>query len=572
MPKSRSRSSRRRAVNVSRGRVVFRCLFLIGLVLGPVATVSAQEPVVTPVTDAMLQDPDPADWLSWRRTLDGWGYSPLEQINTDNAHRLQLVWAWQLGVGLSQATPLVHDGVMYVPNPGNSVQALDAATGDAIWQYAHQLDERLERPEGRPARGSRSIAIYDTNVYLATTDAHIVALDARSGDLAWDQTVADATLGYRYSSGPIVANGKVVAGMTGCQNYKNDVCFISAHDARTGNEVWRTSTIAQPGAPGGDTWGDLPLTFRAGGDSWIPGSYDPGTNLTYHSTSQAKPWARVSRKTDGAALYTNSVLALDANTGALTWYYQFTPGETHDLDDVFESVLIDHGGRRSLFKMGKLGILWELDRTTGAFVAAYDLGYQNVLDLDARTGRVTYRPEMIPQADVEIEFCPNLLGVKNWPASAYHPGTQALYIPIHPSCVTGVFTELDQVEGNDYYRDRGFLQRESTLHPDSPDHAGYLIAMDINSGEIIWRHAMATRPRLGALTTAGGLVVSADTDRNVFVHDVANGDLLYTTRLPASAQGHPITYAVDGRQYVAVPVGGNRSNAIYVFALPEEPA
>ena len=538
--------------------------------LGSVIARAQSSAEYAPVTDAMLQNPDPADWLNWRRTLDGWGYSPLDDITTDNVHRLQLVWASQLGEGVSQATPLVHEGVMFVPNTGNGAVAFDATTGDQIWSYAHTLDQRLERRSDRPPRGSRSIALYERNVYLGTIDAHIVALDAATGEVAWDHTVADATLGYRYTSGPIVANGKIVAGMTGCQNYKNDVCFISAHNAETGEEVWRTSTIAEPGALGGDTWGDLPLTFRAGGDSWIPGSFDPETNLTYHSTSQAKPWARVSRKTDGDALYTNSVLAIDSDTGELAWYYQFTPGETHDLDDVFESVLIDHNGRRSLFKMGKLGILWELDRTTGSYVAGYDLGYQDVLDLDPRTGRVTYRPEMIPRADEEITFCPNLLGVKNWPASAYHPGTERLYIPIHPSCVTGVFTELDQVVGNNYYADRGFLPRESTRHPDSPDHAGYLIAMDIASGDVVWRHAMATRPRLGALTTAGGIVVSADTDRNLYFLDVTEGEVLFSVRLPASAQGHPVTYAVDGRQFIAVPVGGNRSNAVYAFALPEE--
>ncbi len=155
--------------------------------------------------------------------------------------------------------------------------------------------------------------------------------------------------------------------MTGCQNYKNGVCFITGHDPETGEERWRTSTVAGPGEPGGDTWGDLPLMFRAGADSWIPGSYDPQTHLVYLSTSQPKPWARVSRKTDGDALYSNSVLALDPSTGALEWYYQFVPGETHDLDEVFESVLIDHNGRQSLFKMGKLGILWEIDRATGAW-------------------------------------------------------------------------------------------------------------------------------------------------------------------------------------------------------------
>ncbi len=541
------------------------------LVLLGTAVTGAQDRDFEPVTDAMLENPDPADWLSWRRTLDGWGYSPLDQINTDNVHQLQLVWAWQLGPGNSQPTPLVHDGVMYIPNPGNIVQAVDAVTGDRLWQYTRERRTRPDRPDAPPSRGSRSIAIYGDKIYLNTSDAHIVALDVATGEVAWDHTVADRALGYRYTSGPIVARGTIVAGMTGCQNYKNDVCFISGHDAETGEELWRTSTVARPGEPGGDTWGDLPLMYRAGADSWIPGSYDPQTNLTYWSTSQPKPWARVSRKTDGDALYSNSVLALDPATGDLEWYYQFVPGETHDLDEVFESVLIDHDGRRSLFKMGKLGILWELDRTTGAFVAAHDLGYQNVLDVDPQTGQVTYRPGMIPRAGVELEFCPNFGGIRNWYASAYHPGTQALYIPIHPTCVTGVFTELEQEVGNNYYANRGWRSQGTTAHPDSPDHRGHLIAMDITTGEILWRHSMATRPRSAALTTGGGLVVGADTDRYLYIHDVANGDVLFQTRLPASVQGFPITYAVEGRQYLAVPVGGNRSNAIYVFALPQEP-
>ena len=536
---------------------------------GATSGAGAQERDFEPVTDAMLQNPDPADWLNWRRTLDGWGYSPLDQIDRGNVHELQLVWGWPLGRGLSQPTPLVHDGVMYVPSPRNVVQAVDAVTGDRVWEYGRDFEASEALEAVGAGMRARSIAIYGDKIYINTSDAHIVALDARTGEVAWDHTVADYRLGYRYTSGPIVVAGRIVAGMTGCQNYKNDVCFISAHDPETGEEAWRTSTIARPGEPGGDTWGDLPLTFRAGADSWIPGSYDPETNLTFWSTSQAKPWARVSRKTDGDALYTNSVLALNPETGALEWYFQFVPGETHDLDDVFESVLIDHRGRRSLFKMGKHGILWELERATGAFVAAHDLGYQDVLDVDPGTGEVTYRPEMIPVAGVELAFCPDFGGIRNWRASAYHPETQALYIPIHPTCVRGMFTELEQVEGNDYYANRGWLSRGSTVHPASGEHAGHLIAMDIDTGEIRWRHSTATRPGTAALTTAGGLVVSADSDRHLYIHDVETGAVLFETRLPASAQGFPITYAVDGRQYLAVPVGGDRTNAVYVFALPE---
>ena len=535
------------------------------LALAGGAGVAAQERDLAPVTDAMLQNPDPADWLNWRRTLDGWGYSPLDQIDRENVHRLQLVWGWQMNTGSNQTTPLVHGGVMYLANPANVVQALDAVTGDRLWEYRRDLDDMVESVL---APRSRSIAIYGDKVYLNAADAHIVALDRGTGEVAWDHEVADNALGYRYTSGPIVANGRVVAGMTGCERFKEDVCFISAHDAETGEELWRTSTIARPGDPGGDSWGDLPLLYRAGADSWIPGSYDPETNLTFWSTSQAKPWASVTRGTDGDALYSNSVLALDADSGELSWYYQFTPGETHDLDDVFESVLIDHRGRRSLFKMGKLGILWELDRDTGGFVAAHDLGYQDVLDIDHQTGRVTYKPEMIPEAGVEIAFCPDFGGIRNWRASAYHPETQALYIPIHPTCVSGVFTEIERIPGARYYANTGWLSRGSTAHPDSEPHRGHLIAMDIDSGRILWRHSTSTRPGTAALTTGGGLVVSGDTERNLFIHDVTTGDVLFHVRLPGSPQGFPITYSVDGRQFLAVPVGGDRSNAIYVFALP----
>src|SRR5438034_3806552 len=341
----------------------------------------------SPVTDAMLLSPDPADWPNWRRTLDGWGYSPLKQITTQNVRQLQLAWSWGLLPGVSQPTPLVANGMMFVPSPGGGVQTLDAANGDLIWEYR-------ARPGGDGAPRTspmRNLAVYDDKVYIATADARLMALNARTGAVAWDHQVADAKLGYTYSSGPIVVKGLIVAGITGCQRYKNDVCFISAHDAQSGREVWRTSTIARPGEPGGDTWGDLPLMFRAGADAWMPGSYDPDANLIYWGTAQAKPWTRFARGTDGDALYTNCTLAIDPATGKIVWYYQHIPGETHDLDEAFERILVDFTDRSSVFSMGKLAILWELDRKTGAFLAVHDLRYQNVLDVDRRTGKVTYR-------------------------------------------------------------------------------------------------------------------------------------------------------------------------------------
>src|SRR5262245_39448537 len=535
-----------------------------------------------PVTEAALLNPDPADWPNWRRTLDGWGYSPLKQIDTGNVQRLQLAWSWGLKPGLSQPNPLVANGMMYVQSPGGGVQTLDAATGDLLWEFSPKA------AGGDPMRTSvmRTLAVYGDKVYTATADARLIALDARTGAVAWDHQVADPKQGYSYSSGPIVVKGLIVAGMTGCQRYKNDVCFISAHDAQTGRQVWRTSTIARPGEQGGDTWGDLPLMFRAGADAWIPGSYDPVTNLIYWGTAQAKPWARFARGTDGDALYTNCTLAIDPGTGKIVWHYQHIPGETHDLDESFERILIDMGGRRSVFSMGKLGILWELDRKAGTFVSAHDLRYQNLVDVDANTGSVTYRPNKIPQPDVELEFCPSSSGFKSLRAMAYHPATQAFYIPLLLSCQKGTFgSDIKRAEGGGGV---GPVRRTNQMHPESRDGIGELLAMTARTGAILWRHRTRTPPNTSALTTGGGLVIVGDFDRYLRAYDAASGNVLFQTRLPTSVQGFPITYAVAGRQYIAVPVGtgggqwvttvpadltpeakiAQNANGMFVFALP----
>ena len=563
-----------------RGRVRILAGAIVILLAGFVTTGQVKD--FKPVTEAMLANPDPADWPSWRRTLDGWGYSPLKQINAQNVHQLQLVWSWTLNPGLSQPTPLVSGGLMFVPSPGGGAQALDAASGDLLWEY------RVKAGDGGPARNSvmRTLALSGDHVYVATADARLVALNARTGAVVWDHQVADPKLGYTYSSGPIVVKGMVVAGIAGCQKYKNDVCFISAHDGQSGKEVWRTSTIARPGEPGGDTWGDLPLTFRAGSDAWMPGSYDTKANLIYWGTAQAKPWTRAARGTDGDALYTNCTLAIDPSNGKIVWYFQHVPGETHDLDEAFERILVDFNTRSSVFTMGKLGILWELDRRTGAFVNATDLRYQNVLDVDKRTGKATYRANMIPKLGVELQFCPSSSGFKSLRAMAYHPDTQAFYIPLNLTCEKGTFTEVPRVEGGG---GSGGGRRTNLMHPESPDGIGEFLAMKARTGEILWRHRTRTPPNTSALTTGGGLAIVGDWDRYLYVHDAASGKILYQTRLPTSVQGFPITYAVNGRQYLAIPVGtggggwsttipaeltpekkiAQGGNAIFVFALPE---
>ena len=283
-------------------------------------------------------------------------------------------------------------------------------------------------------------------VYLNTADAHVIALDARSGDVVWDTDVGQG-VGFQFSSGAIVADGRVVSGLTGCGRYRDDTCYIVGLDAATGRELWRTSTIARPGERGGDSWGDLPLMFRAGSDSWIPGSYDPVTRTLFHGTSQAKPWARAARGTDGDVLYTNSTLALDPDTGEMKWYYQHLPGETLDMDEVFERILVDYDGQRSVFTMGKMAVLWELALETGEFRSARDLGYQTFADVDPATGQVTYRDGMDPVLGEPVFWCPSTAGFKSWRAMSYHPARETFYIPINLNCETAVFGPVDLVPG-----------------------------------------------------------------------------------------------------------------------------
>ena len=534
------------------------------------ASVTAQVRDFSPVTDAMLQDPSPADWLNWRRTLDAQAHSPLDEITTDNVADLRLVWSWALADGSQQTTPLVYDGVMYVANPGEIVHALDAATGELLWEYRRDAPAPGESYGGPPpGRAHRNLAIYEDKIYLNSADAHVIALDARTGEVVWDNDVGKG-VGFQFSSGAIVADGKVVSGLTSCGRYRDDTCYIVALDAATGRELWRTSTIAKPGERGGDSWGDLPLMFRAGSDSWIPGSYDPITRTLFHGTSQAKPWASAARGTDGDVLYTNSTLALDLDTGEMKWYFQHIPGDTLDMDEVFERILVDYDGRRSVFTMGKMAVLWELELETGQFRSARDLGYQTFADIDPETGRFTYREGMVPVLGEPVFWCPSTSGFKSWRAMSYHPAREIFYIPINLNCETAIFGPVDQVPGGGGI---GPVRRTNHMHPDSPDGLGELLAMSMRTGEVRWRFRTRTPINTAALTTAGDIVVAGDWDRHLYVFHAADGEILWQTRLPQSLQGFPVTYEAGGTQYIAVPTGtggGSWGTSVPADLLPDK--
>jgi PQQ-dependent dehydrogenase (methanol/ethanol family) len=552
-----------------------------------------------PVTDAMLQNPDPADWLMWRRTLDSWGYSPLTQIDRGNVAALKMVWTRALGPGIQEGTPLVYDGVMYFPNPSDLVQALDAATGDLKWEYRRSLPSDLGEYFPVPSI-NRNLAIYGDTLIDTSADDYLYALDARTGALRWEVRLFDYRRGAQHTSGPIIADGKIVSGR-GCEPEGSPAaCVIMAHDARTGRELWRRRTIASPGEPNGDSWGDLPDEERWHVGSWLVPSYDPELKLVFAGTSVTSPAPKFALAgNDKNYLYHNSTLALNADTGEIVWYYQHIV-DHWDLDHPFERLLVEtavapdasevtwinprlrRGERRKVVTgiPGKTGIVYTLDRATGEFLWARPTVEQNVLQsIDGLTGEFTVNPDaLFVEVGQQRHICPTTLGGKNWPSGTLSPLGNVMFFPLQNTCMTSTPT-LSRPSPDSLYG----LNNSNQIAGNGAN-VGTIHAISVETGKTLWVYEQRAG-MMSLLSTAGGLVFGGDTNGRFRAFDQRNGRVLWEVNLGSPISGYPVTFAVGGKQYVAVStgssltaMGANRltpeltpslGNNLFVFALPD---
>jgi alcohol dehydrogenase (cytochrome c) len=507
-----------------------------------------------PVTNERLKNPEPANWLQIRGNYSGWGYSELDQIRPENVKRLQLAWVFATGAtNAHEAAPVVNNGVMYVSAPGNQVFAINAKTGVLLWRYVKQVPPDYISMH----RVSRGVSLYGDKVFFASNAAVLVALDAKTGKEIWSATVEDNKKAYYLTAAPVIADGKVIIGVSGGEWGIRG--FVVAYDIDTGKEAWRCFTIPAPGEPGSETWPKGDEWKTGGGPTWVTGNYDPATNLLYWGVGNGGPWMGDLRPGDN--LYTSSTIAIDAATGRIAGYHQYDPNESFDWDEVSPPLLIDYkrNGKTitGLIDVARDGYMFYLERTPSGpinFVDANPYVLQTVFKgVDPKTGRIEYNDEHKPGVGKSASFCPMRLGAKNWQYAAFNPKTRMIYVPTSANiCSTMIGSKPDYRAGSTYTGGRS----EQFIAPGA-DHVGETQAWSVDTGEKAWSYNFPYSANWGSLLTTGsGLVFGGGTaDRMFRALDASTGKLLWEAPTSSGVMGQPVTFMVNGKQYVAVMSG-----------------
>ena len=536
-------------------------LFLFPVTTASLAQVLSQAPVTpdfTPVTWERLVNAadEPENWLMYSSTLDSQRHSRLTQVNTDNVTELELKWAYQIPViDRAETTPTVVDGIMFITEAPSNVVAVDAVTGRQYWRYNHEMPDDLRICCGRNNRG---VAILGETLYMSTLDAHLVAIDARTGNVRWDVEVADYEKGYSKTAAPLIVKNTVVTGIAGGEFGIRG--FIDGYDADTGERVWRTYTIAGPGNPDVSSWSDDSWE-TGGGASWITGSYDAELNLIYWGTGNPGPdWNGDVRLGDN--LYSDSALALNGDTGEMEWYFQFTPHDVHDWDAIQIPILADiqYQGRERKVMMwaNRNAFYYTIDRETGEFLLGNPYALQTWatgLDSDGRPIRV---PGTTPTYE-GVVVSPSIGGGTNWFSPAYSPQTELFYVNAFDG-EQMFFKRDEEYEAGSRFTGGGgqYIQAIDTYN-------SAIRAIDPSTGDISWEFPIQPRSSAGILTTAGGLLFSGSVDGYFYALDAANGSELWHMSLGQRVHSAPMSFAVDGNQYVTVAAG----NVVFTFGLRE---